>query len=192
MIHRFLLAALLVATSAVADEITETIEGALSAYQKGEYKAASEDLGYAQQLIRQKRGDSFKQYMPAPLTGWTMDAIDVQTAAAAMMGGGTTLSTTYHKGEGEVAIEMVADSPMLQSIAMMLSNPMFATADGGKMIRIKRHKAVIKYDKNGRSGEIKIVIDNRILVTITGTNVTEEELIAYAKAIDYDALAGMK
>lgn len=192
MIHRVLLAALLVATSAVADEITETIEGALSAYQKGEYKAASEDLGYAQQLIRQKRGDSFKQYMPVPLTGWTMGEIDVQTATAAMMGGGTTLSTTYHKGEGEVAIEMVADSPMLQSIAMMLSNPMFATADGGKMIRIKRHKAVIKYDKNGRSGEIKIVIDNRILVTITGTNVTEEELTAYAKAIDYDALAGMK
>ena len=46
------LALSLAAPAARADEVTETIEAALTAYQAGEIQEALEELAYATQLIR--------------------------------------------------------------------------------------------------------------------------------------------
>jgi len=180
------------AGGARADDVTDTIGDALAAYKNGEYTTAVEDLAYALELVKQKKGEHLKSYLPQPLEGWKADEAQAQTAGAAMMGGGTTVSRTYRRGSAEVRIEMVTDSPMMQSIAMMMSNPMFATADGGKMVRIHRQKAMLKYRGGQRSGEVTMLVANRYMITVSGSGVSEEELMAYARAIPVRKLASMR
>jgi len=175
-----------------ADDVTDTIKGALSAYEEGEYSTAAEDLSYALELIKQKKGESLKDYMPKPLSGWKAEDATSQTAGSGMMGGGTMVARRYKKGDAEIAINMVSDSPMMQGFAMMMSNPMFATSCGGKMIRIKRQKAIIKYNKRDHSGELTMMIANRLMVTVAGDGITEDDLLNYAKAIDIRKLSKMQ
>ena len=80
---------------------------------------------------------------------------------------------------------------MLQGVMMMLSNPMFAASDGGKMERIGKQKAIVKYDASNQSGEIQIVVANRFMVTIEGDGVTDKVLKDYASAIDFNKMAQM-
>ena len=175
-----------------ADDVTDTIESALAAYKKGEYSMAADDLGYALELVKQKKGENLKDYFPQPLAGWKAETAESQTTGAGMMGGGTMASRVYLKGESRIQIEIVTDSPLMQSFAMMLSNPAFATSDGGKMIRIGRQKAVESYDASLHSGDIKMMVGSRFLVTVMGENVGEADLLDYAKAIDLEKLSAMQ
>ena len=185
-IMRHLMAATLFTVgTAYADEITDTIKEALAAYEKGDTSQAKEDLTYALELIKQKKGDTLKNFLPEPLSGWQADAPVVENMGAAMMGGGTTLRRVYTKGEGRITIEMVADSPLVQSIGAILSNPMFAA---GRFKRIHRQKAMIEYDAQNRSGKVTMMINNRIAIGVTGEKVSEADMIAYAEAIDIDGL----
>ena len=183
-----LVPAILLTANAVADEITDTIDEAVASYKEGKYSKAAEDLSFAMDLIRQKKGTALQSYLPDALPGWKAEEPTSQTVGAAMFGGGTTLSREYSKGDSKVTIEMVTDSPMMQGIAMMLSNPMFAGSDGGKLTRVNREKAIVKYDGKERSGEIIMIADNRFLITVKGNNVSKEDLMAYAKAIDIKKL----
>ena len=77
-------------------------------------------------------------------------------------------------------------------VMMMFSNPMYATSDGGKLEKIKRQKAIVKFDPDTSRGDIKIVVANRFLVTVKGNRTTVEDLKAYAKAIDYKKMSAMQ
>jgi hypothetical protein len=55
---------------------------------------------------------------------------------AAVPGGGVSAERRYKKGAASVTVQIIADSPMLQGIMMMFSNPMLAGADGVKIEKI--------------------------------------------------------
>lgn len=176
---------------ALADDVTDTVEEAMVAYKNGEYKKASEDLSYVLEIINQKKGNDLKAYLPEPLSGWTADETVSQTAGASMFGGGTMLNRAYHKDDASVTIDMVMDSPMIQGVAAMIANPMIRSSDGGELIRINREKAVVKYNAKEHSGEITLIVANRIMITIKGDKVTKEDLMAYGNAIDVKKLKDM-
>ena len=87
-----------------------------------------------------------------------------------------------------VSVEIVSDSPVLQSVLVMINNPMFAGAGGGKLETVKGQRAIIKYEKSKTSGELYIVVASRFVVTIKGRQVTKEELLAFAEIMDYRVL----
>jgi len=82
-------------------------------------------------------------------------------------------------------MEIITDSPALQSMLMMFSNPAYAAADGGKLTKIKRQKAIVKYNPSQKNGEINIVVAKQYLVSVKGRNVNKNDLVDYASAIDY-------
>jgi len=47
----------------------------------------------------------------------------------------------------------------------------------------------VTYDEERKKGDIKIVVKKRFFVSIEGHGVTKEEIVAYAKAIDYKRLS---
>jgi hypothetical protein len=106
-----------------------------------------------------------------------------------MFGGGVSAARDYDKGDARVSVRIITDSPMMQGVMMMFSNPMFATADGGRMERINRQKAIVKYDAADRSGDLQMVVNNRFLVMVEGDGVARDDLLAYAAAIDVKRLA---
>ena len=181
-------AMILVGHGAFADEVEDSISEALDAYKSGEFKDAVESLNYASQLIQQMKGESLQSVLPEPLGGWKAEDAQSSAAGASMLGGGVSAERVYRKGSSRVSITIITDSPMIQGMMMMFSNPMFASSDGGKLTRIKRQKAMVKYKPAEKDGEIQVMVDNRIMVTIDGDNVSEDELMGYAKAIDVKKL----
>ena len=178
-----------VSTAAVADDVVDYINEALQYYKDGQYTEAVSSLNFAEQLIQQKKSSGLESFLPAPLAGWKAEAPTSQAVSAAMMGGAISAEREYNKGDSNIHIQIMADSPMLQAAMMMLSNPMFAAADGGKLERIGGQKAVLKFDAAEKSGNIQLVVVNRFLVNIEGDHIGAQDLKDYAGAIDYDKLA---
>jgi len=171
-----------------ADDIIEAITEGLEYYKEGDFGEAVGSLDYAAQLIRQKRASKLEAFLPATLPGWKAKDVESQASGQAIFGGMVSAKREYRKGSSSVTVDIVADSPILQSMVMMFSNPAFAAADGGRLRKIKRQKAIVKYRSSNQEGEITIVVDKRYLVSIKGRKVSEEALVNYASAIDYKKL----
>ncbi len=165
-----------------ADDFTTSLDNARQAYEKGDMDLAREELGIATQFLGQIRAKNLQKLLPEALPGWKRELGESDSnAGLAMMGGGTTASASYSKGDQDVSINIVADSPMIASMAMIFSNP----AIGGKQGQIKRlagQKAMV----NGE-GEITALVDNRVMVTVDG-NATAADREAYFSAINFKSL----
>lgn len=168
------------------DPVIQTIEKALSQYKGNDFSNAASSLDYASQLIRQKKGKALAKLLPAPLDGWTANEGSAQVTAASLFGGGLTAQKKYTRDSSVVKISIVTDSPLLQSMIMMFSNPIFA-ASAGQFELINGYKGIVNYQNNG--GDINIVVNNRFLVTLKGRQLTRDDLINYAKAIDLEAIS---
>ncbi|HHB12985.1 MAG TPA: hypothetical protein ENK62_07290 [Chromatiales bacterium] len=184
-------AGILLALPVWADDVEDSIKEGLELYKAGEYQEAVESLNYAVQLIQQQKGRSLEKLLPEPLSGWEVEETTSQAAGAAMFGGGVSAQRSYRKGDAYVTVLIAADSPLIQTMVAMFANPMIVSSDGGRLQRIQRQKAIVKYDEDDRSGSINIVVDRRFLVNVEGSDVSQDELVAYARAIDYKALKGM-
>ncbi len=182
----FLLPAALLAKE--TDPVIQTIEKALEEYKKQDFSNASTSLDYASQLIRQKKGEALGKLLPEPLEGWTAEEGTSQVTAASLFGGGLTAEKKYRNDNGAVTITIVTDSPLLQSMIMMFSNPIFASS-AGQFELINGYKGIVSYEEN--SGKVTIIINNRFLVTVDGQMVTRAELMAYAKTIDLQGIANL-
>jgi hypothetical protein len=178
--------------SVFADEVTESITQGLEQYNKGSYAEAMTSLNFAAQKIGQIKADGLKVLVPKPLSGWTADEVVSQAAGTAMFGGGLSAEGHYRKGDkGDITVKIITDSPLLQSMMMLISNPMFATSSGGKLQKIKNQTAVVKYEAQGKRGDINVVVAGKVLVTVEGNEVSQDELMAYANAVDYEKIAAL-
>jgi len=171
------------------DEVLTTIDQAVSQYKDGDLAGAASNLDYASQLIRQKKSEAMKNLLPEPLPGWEAEPATAQALGTAVFGGGINVSRTYKQQDKVITIDIVSDSPVLQSLVMMINNPMFAGASGGKLETVNRQKAIVQYNEASHGGEINIVVDNRFMVTVKGQKVERHELLDFAKAVDFEALA---
>ncbi|MCL2341174.1 MAG: hypothetical protein FWC49_05660 [Proteobacteria bacterium] len=170
------------------DTVLSTIREATRQYESGDYTGAASNLDYAAQLVRQQKSERMKALLPEPLSGWEGKEASAQALGAAIIGGGVTVSRDYKKGSANVSVEIVSDSPVLQSVLMMVNNPMFAGAGGGKLEMLKGQRSILKYDAGKKSGELYIVVASRFVVTIKGRPAAKEDLLAYGEAIDYRKL----
>lgn len=171
-----------------ADEITDSIEEAMEYYKENNYVEAANSLDYASQLIRQKRSGKLEALLPEPLAGWSAEDVKSQAAGSGYLGGMISAKRKYKKDKSVVTIEIITDSPALQSMVMLFSNPAYASADGGKLTKIKRQKAIIKYHPSNKKGEINIVVAKQYLVSVKGRDISQNDLVDYASAIDYKKL----
>lgn len=174
--------------SPAEDSVLGTIREATRQYESGDYSGAASNLEYAAQLIRQRKSERMKSLLPQPMPGWEGLEANAQALGAAILGGGITVSRDYRRGPSQISIEIVSDSPVLQSVLMMVNNPMFAGAGGGKLETFKGQRAIIKYDSGRKGGELYIVVASRFVVTIKGKQVTREDLMGYAEAMDFQVL----
>ena len=176
---------------ACADEILEAMNEAIEAYKEKEYAEAAESLDYARQLIQQLRSENIMKFLPEAMPGW--ESKTAKTQSTGMLGGMSGVQREYFKpgtgdqGRKRITINIMADSPMMQGM-MAMFNPMYAGAQGGKLQKIKRNKAIVKYDPDRKNGEVNVLVDKRYIVAIKGNSVDKEDLMEYANAVDYKGL----
>ena len=178
-------------TPAYADEILDSINEAIEAYNEKEYAEAAESLDYAKQLILQMRSENIMKVLPEPLPGW--ESKTAQTQSMGMLGGMAGVVKEYFKpgtgdqGRKRITINIMAESPMMQGM-MTMFNPAYAGAQGGKLQKIKRNKAIVKYNPDSRSGEANVLVKKSYIVSIKGSSVDQKDLMDYAEAVDYKGL----
>jgi hypothetical protein len=173
-------AILLFAAPAVADEFLDSLDAARDAYGAGDFAAAKEEMDYAGQVLSQMRTQNLGAYLPIPLEGWTMRESDDGGAAAAF-GGGVFSGAAYSAGGKSVEVAITVDSPLVATMAMMFGNTA-AMAAQGTMKRIGRQKVLVS-----KQGEIQAIINNRIMITVSG-NATIEDKETYFAGIDFRGL----
>lgn len=167
--------------TAAADEISDTIEAALEAYQAGDTKLAKEELDFAAQLLSQLKAEGLTGFLPAPLDGWTRDDTESQASGAAAFGGGQMASASYSNGSQDMEIRLMADNPMVAAMAATLGNSAMMAALG-TVKRVNRQKLVVTPD-----GSVQALIDGRILLQVDGSASVEDKL-AHVEAMDLDGL----
>lgn len=176
---------------AYSDDILDAINEAVDAYKDKEFAEAVEGLDYAKQLIQQLRSDKILKFLPEPFSGWKAKSGKSQNMG--ILGGMTGVQKEYwqpgkgNAGRKRITISIMGESPIMQGM-MAAFNPMYATAGGGRLQKIKRNKAVVKYDPDQKSGDINVLVKKRFIVSIKGRSVDEKDLMDYAKAVDYKGL----
>jgi hypothetical protein len=172
-------------SSARADDVTDSLNDALAKYNSGQYTEAINSINYAEQLITQKKGEALTQMFPKPLEGWQAEEVKSDP----IFGGGITAERRYTRDAAAVTITIASDSPMLQATMMLFTNPMFASADGGRLETINGQKAIVKYNAESKSGDIQVVANNRFLITVNGSEVAKEDMTAYLGNLDFNKLS---
>src|SRR6056297_3191020 len=163
-----------------ADDVTDTIQSALEAYNEGDIAYATEELNFALQLLKEMRAADLRSFLPEPLDGWTRE-IDADAAAAVGMMGGMGAVAAYVSDDDNFTITIVMDSPMVTGMAPLLSNPAIAASSGARMVRVGREKFV------SLDGDLNGLIGNRILVQADGDDT--DAIVAHLETMDFRALS---
>lgn len=177
------------AVTVQADEILEALTEATEAYKEKAYTEALESLDYAKQLILQMSSEGLMQFLPEPLDGW--NAREAKQQNLGMLGGSSGVEREYQQtaggSNGRITIAIMGESPLFTGM-MAMFNPAIAGADGGKLQKIKRNKAIVKYSTDNQNGEILINVAKRYIVTVKGYNVAKEDMLYYAESVNYKGL----
>jgi hypothetical protein len=180
-------AVLLIAASASgahADDVTDQINEALKAYQNHDTQTAMAALDAASNLLRQARAEGLKKLLPAVPPGWTADNSESTAVGAAMLGGGTTASRTYHNGSQRVEVQIIADSPMLQGMAALLNSPL-AAMGGMKTVVVNGRR--MSYNDSDNS--YMTLVADKVIVKVDGNKDTPEPTLkSFVGAIDFAAI----
>jgi hypothetical protein len=168
-----------------ADDIEEQIQRGVKAYQDGQHREAIQELQFAISQLQELLNKEYLTLLPAPPAGWEAEDSEAQTMPAAILGGGTSISRSYRRGEERMEITMMADSPLLASLSMMLSNPAMLAAGGNvRPYRYESYRGIIEKQDNG--AEISLLVANRVLVKLSGDNIEgEKTLEGFLKAMDF-------
>lgn len=179
----------LASLSAAADGVTDAVQDAMDYYKQGRLSAAAESLDFAAGLVRQKKADEMKALLPKPLPGWQVDDSLSNLIAAAFFGGGISVQRAFKQGQKTIMVRYLTDSAVLQSAILLFTDPSLASANGGKFEKVEGQKALVKYESKDQSGEIAVLINRRILVSIRGTQVPLTDLYVYARTVDFAGLS---
>ncbi len=163
--------------SASADEVTDTLQSSLKAYEEGDLQYALEELEYAKQLMLSMKTEALTVFLPEAPDGWTREVNTEMNAGLAMMGGGVGAEAEYSGGGDSFTITILADNPMVGAMGAMITN---AAAYGAKVERVGREKFMVQDDT------VQGLIDNRILVKAEGGDVAE--MLKVVETIDFREL----
>ena len=180
---------LMMCTPLVADEIEDQIKAGLKAYQDKEYKIAMDELKFAMTELEKLAQNENQKLLPQALDGWTMQVDDNNVQAAmSMMGGGTSIGAEYVRDNETIHLQIIANSPMIAMVGMMINNPMMASMDENtKPYRYKRIKG-IKQTEEGNI-EITLLLVGQILIKINGENLKDPAVLEqYLDKLDMNAL----
>ncbi len=142
--------------------------------------------------------------LPVEINGLKADeAASVNSGAMGMMGGGMSISKNYThpaKKENQAEVLILANSPMLASINMFMSNPAML-GEGYKSVRVGPRRAILKsemddYYDNGaskkiRSSELQIPLSQTLITINLKGFATEQEELAFATKLDIDKLSAL-
>ena len=173
-------AAAFAAAPVEADEVEDSLQLALEAYQAGDIASAREELSYISQVLAQMEAAAFSELLPEAPPGWTR-AVDGNGGGIQAGIGGIATSATYSNDNSQMKLQLMAENQLVASMIGMFGNTAML-GNLGQVKRIKRQTVVI--DKRS---DLQAIVDKRILVQINGSASIEDKEMLFG-SIDLRAL----
>lgn len=198
----FSLAALL-GLRAIGQSQAETfIKEAQDYLAKKEYKQAQLSLQDAINDINTILARQVAESLPAEINGLKADGDgEVNAGGMGMIGGGMQITKRYRnetKKENEAEVQILANSPLLSTMNMYLTNPSMLGTNY-KSVRVGTNRAILKSEMqdadNGsggsvkiRSTEIQIPLGQTLITIRTGGFATEQDELAFANKLGLEKI----
>ena len=178
--------ALLAATppAARADAVSDQIAQALDAYGRNDIATTLASLNSAAGLLRQQRGESWHALLPAPPPGWTEDDEETGAAGVSAFGVGSGVLRKYTRDDAAVEISIMAESPLVQTMAEVLRQPTVAEA-AGRFVEIGGRRFIFLTSQNAF---FTMVADRALVRVQGGPGMTEAALRPFVAAVDFPAI----
>jgi len=190
-----LAAVLLSSCACFADEVSDAIAKAQSAYAGRDYPEASTQLQTALAGVNQKLIGLLIAAMPEPPSGWTADDPEGLDSGALGMGfvAGLVVNRTYHSPSGSsIDFEIAANSPMLMTLRMLMSNPMLTqmgNQTGMKKVTACGFDALEQFEDES---SMYILAGDATLISLTGDGPEDADHIrSLAAATDCAGIVGI-
>lgn len=157
----------------------EAIESAKKAAEADKLGAAIAALQAAIKDLQKKQRVAILAALPKP-DGWQIEdtAPDEQQEALGigLLGAGFAATRHYRKAAQSMSVEVTANSPLIQMMTVLFSNPALIEADGGELVKYGQHKAILK--KSGDNGqELTILMHDTHLIKVTSEGVAADDLL---------------
>ena len=167
MLFRMMSVLLLTTGLARADEVSDALQAALTAYGNGDLATTSQQIVVAQQAMGKQQNALMAALLPAAPEGWTRTDTEDFAQGFAIAGGGTGAEATYANADGSVSFRMsfIADNPMVASMAAMLGSPQMAQDNSSSTL-----------------------VANRVLFQAQGA--TEDQMLPLVQLVDFTKVAG--
>lgn len=180
----------------LADEVSDAIARAGTAYSGGDLKAASTELQTALAAVNLQLIDGLTGAMPDPPAGWTADEPEGMDASSIGAGFFATLvvERVYHApDESEVKLTIAANSPMLVSLKMFITNPSMAEMagqSGMKKVSVCGYDAMEHFEED--TCELHVLAGESTLISVVGSSESNMEHVrTLADATDCGAIVGI-
>jgi len=165
---------------------------------KKEYKQAQLSLQDAINDINMLVAQQVAGLLPAEINGLKAEGDgEVSAAGMGMMGGGMQITKRYRnetKPENDAEVQIIANSPMLATMNMYLTNPAMLGA-GYKSVRVGSIRAISKTDlQDGdndtkiRSTEIQIPMGQTMITIQANGFATEQDELSFANKLELEKI----
>jgi hypothetical protein len=171
-------ALLLCPVAMAADIVPAQLDAARAAYQKNDLPRTAKALEAALADIHDRLGKALAETMPPPASGWQADPPEIQ--GLGQVGGGLAVTRAYAKGEATLNASLFLDSPAVEPAAALFANPAAAAQPNMKRVKVGNEDAVMRYDAANKSGEVTVVLGNRVLLSIEGDNIASADALTDA------------
>jgi hypothetical protein len=178
-------------TAPLADEVTDQLDTARKAYEAGELRSAVQALNFAAARVQERINDQILKLLPEPLEGWEAEPAQSQSGGIAAMVAGTMMGRTYRRPDGaEVELHLMADSPMMAMMTIMMQTPMLMQASQDTRVYTNRgYQGMMQHEGGSNEWEISLMVGNRILVQAKGRGLADKKPVEdYLNALDLSAV----
>ncbi|MFZ1538062.1 MAG: hypothetical protein WAT23_11855 [Chromatiaceae bacterium] len=192
--QRFAIAILALSTCLAAplraDQISEQLESARAAYERGELQTSVQGLQFVIAAIQERIDQALLKLLPEPLPGWTAEESQASSGGMASMIVGTNLSRQYHREDGaSLEINLTANSPFLPMMTLLLSNPFMVQSDpNNRLYTHAGRRGLIHQDRDAKGWEISLMGNGNLLIRVSGTGIEKADAESYLQAIDLAAV----
>jgi hypothetical protein len=194
--RRSVVAALVLAVSLTGVCLAEDLDvnvlfdGAKKAHAEKRYGRCLADLRLLVGEVGRARIAQLRTVLPAAPAGWEAEEVsDDGSAAYAMFSIGLNVQRQFTKGESRVKVDLVADSPFVASVSMLLGNPAFLPANT-KIVTVKGRKALLEHEVEAKRAVLRLLFnENTTMLSVEGDGVSTADVSeTFANALDLDAI----
>lgn len=165
-------------TPVMADDVSDALRAAMTAYQAGDLARTAEAMTIATQGLSGQQSAMLAALLPAAPNGWTREDNADFTKSFGVVGGGSGAEATYASADGALSFKLsfIADNPMVGGVAAMLGNAQMM-AMMGKVIKVGDQPLL------SQDGSISTLVNSRVLFQAQGG--TEDQMLPLVQTIDF-------